>query len=132
MDARELRIGNYVYDDINNIVEIDHQDIGEEVYIFYKPIELTEEILLKCGFKKENLKPSNEHSEYFSIWIEDYKYSFSFAYFRNNWGFYHSYTDASEEEDNNRFDAISFGIKYLHQLQNLYFALTNEELNVQL
>ena len=32
----------------------------------------------------------------------------------------------------NNFKGLMNGIKYLHQLQNLYFALTNRELNIKL
>lgn len=67
------------------------------------PIKLTEEILLKCGFE---IKP-------------------------------YSYTNPHFIKGGFGFDAITFEIKingqhtnlkYLHQLQNIYFALTGEEL----
>jgi len=55
MKANELRIGNYAYDiDLNQEFEIQAIDIVElqaETIDFYKPIELTEEWLIKFGFK---------------------------------------------------------------------------------
>lgn len=68
-----------------------------------KPIPLTEEILLKCGYKlvRENHYGVLGHL----IWNIE-----------------------------NRFycDKNGVQIKYVHQLQNLYFALTNEELIINL
>lgn len=136
--SHELRIGNRVlvkpsyseydfeecYITPNHIKEIDN---GE---LLCESIILTEEWLIKFGFKPEPQSPSVLHSRYFSMCICDYKYSFSYAEFREDWGFYHSYTDAMTEEENNRFDCVSFGIKYVHQLQNLMFALTQEELQL--
>jgi hypothetical protein len=96
-----------------------------------KPIHLTDEWMIKFGFIAEDKRPSKDHGQYFSKPIYDYKYSFAYAHFRNDWGFYHSYTDAPNEEDNNKYDLISCDIKYVHQLQNLYFALTGEELEIK-
>jgi hypothetical protein len=132
MKANELRIGN-LYDH-NGEYKTVTPDVILEVWIaernWVKPIALTEEWLLKFGLKREDKSPTREHSQYFSKWVMDYKYSFAYAPFREDWGFYHSYTDASNDEDNNKFDFISCGIKHVHQLQNIYFALTGEELKL--
>lgn len=78
-----------------------------------KQIPLTEEWLLKLGFK---LYPSGSYcfdlfsvNEYLAI---DLKYNKGFAYIR---------TDE---------DSLKIKLKYVHQLQNLYFALTNLELEI--
>lgn len=133
MKANELRIGNLVLKYGSEILITPYDLINIELSLNeYEPIPLTEEWLLKFGFVEElDKKPSLKHGNYFSIWVMDYKYSFSYADFRKDWGFYHSYTDAGNENDNNRFDFISCGIKHVHQLQNLYFALTGEELQVK-
>ena len=161
MKANELRIGNYViYECTTHIVyelnnrsisswwvkdgkpkiEKIQKDVSGVLVLYpyfdmedeYDPIPLTEEWLWEFGFVKENIKPvSKNHGSFFSMYVDDYKYSFAYANFRDDWGFYHSYTDACDEKDNNKFDAISFGIKYVHQLQNLYFALTGEELKIK-
>jgi hypothetical protein len=137
MKSNELRIGNYYYDLDKEITQIEMlspflNDFKNrwEWLKYIEPIPLTEEWLFKLGFYKEEKKASKNHGFYFSKCIEDYKYSFAFADFRNDWGFYHSYTDAPNEEDNNKFDCITVGIKHVHQLQNLYFALTNNELEI--
>ena len=97
-----------------DITKLDWQDIkwcadeNENFNKVHKPIPLTDDWLLKFGFKKEDKTPSKEHGQYFSIWILDYKYSFAYAPFRED-----------------------CGIKYVHQLENLYFALTGTELELE-
>lgn len=142
MKANELRIGNYVkyvysekdFSIISGITyEVPHLDeiTGfEPLYDEIEPIPITEEWLLKFGFVKENKRETKHHSNFYSMCVYDYKYSFAYADFRNDWGFYHSYTDALNDSDNNKFDFISCGIKYVHQLQNLVFALSGKELEI--
>lgn len=77
------------------------------------PIPLTEEILLKCGFRREN-------------YISKKAWNISFGFY-NIWGIigdkFTLYLNGDETETE---------IKYLHQLQNLYFALTGTELEINL
>lgn len=142
MKANHLRIGNLIEQgeygvspitsyQLHNLKTKEQGGYAAEYYNNFKPIPLTEEWLLKFGFKKEEGTPTKNHGNYFSMWVMDYKYSFSYAPFREDWGFYHSYTDAPDPKEDNRFDFISCGIKYVHQLQNLYFALTGEELDIK-
>jgi hypothetical protein len=142
--ANELRIGNWyistkwqkpVRCELSDIVDIYDRNMGAEdkyapVEEVFQPLPLTEEWLLKFGFEKEDSTPSKGHGNYYSMGICDYKYSFAYAGFRKDWGFYNSYTDAADDKDNNRFDFISCGIQSVHQLQNLFFALTGEELTI--
>ena len=71
-----------------------------------KPIELTEEWLIKFGFKKMNYKLLNKIVFYSETW--DIEFSDNEFYMPD----------------------IGIVVKYVHQLQNLYFALTNEELSI--
>lgn len=125
MKASELRIGNYCYcqGEIREIFGISKDVIvqyliDEDAYYCgfdeTKPIELTEEILLKCGFKKE-------------VFTLNMSYSTVNPYFELT---RRHFSVSKVYEKNVRFWGNE--IKYLHQLQNLYFALTNEELNVKL
>lgn len=110
MNASELRIGNLLYSD-NVVVTIDGRSIfdfwsyGKE----YKPILLTEELLFRLGFEYERNtiggfeRWQTKTSKGRTIKILDKKFS---------WG----------------YDQYSDYILYVHQLQNLYFALTGEEL----
>lgn len=73
-----------------------------------KPIELTEEILLKCGFVRDG------NTDYYTCRKVGFTINLSgvIGYRTCIWTNEH--------------------IKHLHQLQNLYYALTNEELKINL
>jgi len=145
MDAKDLRIGNWVthefYDSFKTIFEVESindkginlsiQDDGKWGEIADRWIEpeyrfdllfgipVTEEHLFKFGFDKlENDIPT--YFKFFGSLIEDdYEYSFNI------------YVDS----ELNYFITV-FGrkiiIKYIHQLQNLYFELTEKELTIKL
>jgi len=107
----QLRIGNFVLDNfyINDLRKLTEISLEDFVAIShgcnsYQPIPLTEEILIKCGFqcKPKTLSIVNK-SGHCTIELS-----------RGNFTFKHKDGKAV--------------IKYLHQLQNLYFALTGEEL----
>ena len=101
MKAQDLRIGNLVLDNHKNIVEIRNGwEIDEGDYTF--PIPLTEEWLVKFGFEYSDLNGDS------GLWkIPPFQ-----IYGKYN-QFIYDY----------RLD-----VNYVHQLQNLYFALTYEEL----
>jgi hypothetical protein len=124
MKAIELRLGNW-YDN-NGIFKKVTPNTIEEVWVaertWCKPIPLTEEWLLKLGFSMDDA--------YLSMWINDYKYCFKYRDWAKNWAFYIEYTDSLHPKDENQKYPVSFDIKYVHQLQNLYFALTSEELTI--
>jgi len=118
MKATELRIGNLV--NCSDVVEqgvmlnvIDWQDLkwlseDEKGFnLVHKPIPLTEEKLLKFGFYK-NIDTELFEKDGFQIDISVIKCLFYLPEF-GDW-----YKE----------------LEYLHQLQNLYFALTNEELTL--
>ncbi len=103
MKAQELRIGNYLKKDV--VVKIDARrifDIWEETKE-YQPILLTEEWLLRFGFVSN---PYQDRYENKSIHVQCNKTR--------------GVTELWIENMPH--------IKYVHQLQNLYFALTGEEL----
>ena len=104
--ANELRIGN-LYNHNGEIREVTPSTI-EEVWnserSWVKPIQLTEEWLLKFSF---------EHREFSfdkgSFFLSKRKGKNEYLY----------------QAHTNRFQ-----VKYVHQLQNLYFSLTGRELTV--
>lgn len=134
MKASELRIGNYIMARSDNVIEqvlkIEKNKINACNYTYFEPIPLTEEWLIKFNFTKEDNKETVHHGNFFSKWIMDYKYCFAFAEFRKDWGFYQEYTDPIDLKEIGKKYFISCGIKHVHQLQNLYFALTGEELSL--
>ena len=115
MKANELRIGNYYYGDVlfpseynviiaNDLVELDSDPLDD----YYQPLPLTEEWLLKFGFYKSDNYGNDEYR------LDGY------SYFRGS--FYISDCDECGE---------SVEINFVHELQNLYFALTKQELTMK-
>lgn len=125
LKANELRVGNKImqhwdYDDVGpNSHEVIHTIEPYECMLLfekdiYSPIPLTPEILEKCGF--ENRSAST-----------DYLFSLGDIHIGGSQKrFLPSYWGESGLE------AYGNELKYLHQLQNIYFALTGEELQVNL
>ena len=122
MKANELRIGNLVegirIGKVKSIFithfQVDDFDgitLGNSLQLNFKPIPLTEEWLLKLGFKESLL------GVYFPYPYND----FELGYFGSVNGSKKGYVITS-------LVGKMEGIKYVHQLQNLYFALTGEEL----
>lgn len=118
IQANELRVGNWVIyngkayqiDTISPELPILDADFGVGVvdYNNIHGIELTPEILEKCGF---DIDLSNN-----KICLLDLV---SRCHYENGNISLHFYTSFIKQETN---------IYYLHQLQNLYFSLTNNEL----
>jgi len=117
MKAQELRLGNIIsrMHDINEPV-IEIVDMFTIDWInrnpnneTYKPIPLTEEWLLKFGFEKKGKRISKG---WFYLWDENGIVVFALAEMQDYTGCY-------------------LKIKYVHQLQNLYYALTGEELCIK-
>ena len=121
---QELRIGNYVFDIDGDVLQVGEiLDIGVKFkgtslssrYEKINPIPLTEEILLKFGFEKR------EHKSFFKG-----KELIYFTFTSNKYGFLIWNTIQNQWWVLGKI-SISQPI-YVHQLQNLYFALTNTEL----
>jgi hypothetical protein len=119
MKAQELRIGNW-YNQFGNYHQVNWETIKElanapEGQMWFKPIELTEEILLKCEgyFKNE-----------FGVGVM-YEPDYGNAFYLMKDG---SIQDCHYDTPISNYRHI----KHLHQLQNLYFALTGEELKITL
>lgn len=119
MKANELRIGNWVWNDVQNLpVKVDMQILNEQYYAdrgigqSWLPFPLTEEILLKCGFIKVRYE-KYAHNKLNKLRAFPHVMKEGFGIYMMG-----SYTLPH--------------IKYLHQLQNLYFELTGQELDIKL
>lgn len=123
MKANELRIGNLVLADLHEEKEILVESIcsinndvfnstnGEIPFSSLKPIPLTEEWLLKFGFEKVRYeKYSHEKLNKLRAYPHVMTNGFG-IYLMGSYSFPH--------------------IKHVHQLQNLYFALTGEEVTIK-
>ncbi len=128
MKASELRIGNLVDYNEGGIFKvigihefgIDCEDEIEIIYMEYEnfnPIPLTEEWLLNLGFK--------EYKDFgYKTGCFDYiKYGFSYLIDTKKIRIMH--------KGNNMSHILQNKVHYVHQLQNLYFALTGEELTIK-
>lgn len=137
LKCTDLRIGNYVNieGDVVKVKEIYEKSIhytcGEyESYAtedFIQPIELTEEVLVKIGFKKNKYDwwkyfPDRENE--ISILMTEKYTTIEYV------NLFHCPEDVTEV---NYGSTLEFPRRiYLHQLQNAYYCLTNEELEVEL
>ena len=134
MKANELRIGNYVKDmdyDYVTIAGIHPQstnelticindcDVGDRLFKDVEGIPLTEEWLLKFGFKVDNRFAVKQYridgDKYHSLNMVSHKINYWSPIIR---------CDSQKQV----FEL--YGINYIHQLQNLYFALTGTELKL--
>jgi len=102
MDNKELRIGNLVFDlEEKENTEVIQWTFESDYFTSLKPIPLTEEWLIKFGFVVAKTR-----------WRK-------------------GAVVLSKNDNGYLFKTTAINIKHLHQLQNLYFALTNEELTIK-
>lgn len=127
MDIKKLNIGcSYYVGEENkyNIITLTEKDF-ENIIIFktknrLKPIELTKDFLLKLGFVSDNIT----HKLKFN--------GLRFVLFQINAS--NNYNDSLVEFTvtlyQNKQQIEIARLKYVHQLQNLYFALTDKKLTL--
>lgn len=141
MEINELRVGNYVnYNGLNlevysfenryprsekrydNTVLLDLLFDGFITAILHevKGIPLTEEILLNCGFEKIN------HISGYIFYSFDRNYKREkFAYMPLDVYLNPNYAKIANF-------TVQQNVEYVHQLQNLFFAINGKELNINL
>ena len=99
--------------------------------IYISPIPITEEWLLKAGFEprteygvklKDFVDMSNIKYELLELKKSNFKFLFQTNFSKGTIPFFLGV---------NRMDSLPFNLEYVHQLQNLYFALTGEELTIK-
>jgi hypothetical protein len=122
MESKELRIGNLV--NYRGFPSMVGAISSNETYIYLdkgivnpkvediEPIPLTEEWLLKFGFEKVS-------------WSNDVRINLL-----NRWSLIYDF-DVNKLCVDSGLNANYLQIKYIHQLQNLYFTLTGEELTLK-
>lgn len=124
INAKELRIGNLFHygkrlAEVNVIYRTHFSceeyktriSFGNSIQQNFQPILLTEEWLLNFGFNKTNRIDSGEFKECYAI--------FSLAVMIRHNLFFIDWVGGNTQ------------MKYVHQLQNIYFALTEEELEIK-
>ena len=105
MDANELRIGNWV---LSTLLQKYPINTIQEGMPCPEPIPLTEEWLIDLGFEKVDVNLFEKRC--LTLFIEN-----------GTWKWFLG----------DRAYKLGTEIKYVHTLQNLYFALTGEELIVK-
>lgn len=131
LEVKQLKIGNHVFDKFRNRevlvwgIEANHDQIvvnyanGSGIYtVNLKDVEiipLTEEWLLKFGFKVDYMNLDVLICAYYGENPLTKDYVLELKNVGNGW-FYHN---------------GHFKIDFVHQLQNLYFALCGEELELK-
>ena len=124
MRAEELRIGNWIeYNQPTKKVYTTVQESTFSVNVekLFKPIPLTEEWLVRFGYRK------NSHGHYdmgFGL-MRVIKHNKNLHVYSNG------FRTWSNEDILGGFSWGKTRIGYVHQLQNLYFALTGEELKLK-
>ena len=108
MEAKDLRIGNWVCGMMTGNFQVEKTDFATFEAINCWGIPLSPEILIACGFNNSMGSKFWDYDRWFALEVEDNH--FLYDLFRNK----------------------QVEIYYLHQLQNLYFALTNTELTIKL
>jgi hypothetical protein len=127
MKATQFRIGNLVcWKDSGKEFEITLQSLYEGANLDWKPLPITKERLLSFGFKEVEIS----NGDFFLV-IQKNKEELI--------GEYQIWVDLGIENETNEI-TISLVCdsqwlitknKYIHQLQNLYFALTQKELKLR-
>ena len=116
--ANELRIGNWVKHMGLDVCLAGHGiALCADGELIYEPIHLTPEILEKAGFIFSNYIYKHKKTQHnFALHDENRlkPNQFLFMYAENHCAFW------------------AVDVEYLHQLQNLYFDVTKEELSIDL
>jgi hypothetical protein len=116
IEAKDLRIGNYCLREGKMHKMIAYDTLMASRGDAYEPIALTPEILEQCGFDDglyelfANTYLQLDRDNGYSVFIRQ---------------------DDTNTGGNFNFVLLKRGIKYLHQLQNLYWCLTGEELQLK-
>jgi hypothetical protein len=140
MKNTDLRIGNKLQKDNGEIFTVLRIDNTNDVLVEEQRglltldynlfgIPLTEDWLLKFGFEKTKVRGLYDNSFLMHNVLKSDLYfrpSYQGGYY---WGFITPDSITASEIEHEFYDAKP--VQYVHQLQNLYFALTGEELTLK-
>ncbi|MEA1849213.1 hypothetical protein U9K52_09840 [Chryseobacterium sp. MHB01] len=122
LKASDLRIGNII-EKYGKPITVD-LGILQKIQngsIVYKPIKLTEELLIKLGFDRENTS---------CLSLRLYDNSYLFAYQLDHKYFVSVCVEGIDIDDRSDEFDVKLDIVHLHKLQNFYFSFTSEELTL--
>lgn len=142
MELRDLSKGNYVLDRGGKLLLIDWFECGDKICMesilevngiqhkvhpyteliqFAKPIELSDEWYVRLGFEKDR----NGH--WWKGWVTGY-----LEFIEGGMGYYYPQVGQSPEMSFQKEQIVTLcRIKYVHELQNLWYWITREELKLK-
>jgi hypothetical protein len=138
MRSNELRIGNWVWNDVQkmpyqvdgNLIGLYHGREKAGVEVGLSPVLLTEEWLIKFGLYN-NLKLNYNKRQGVEYRFSKKKLgTYIIKRYYNN-SLYNMQFVYDDKHNNIPNEQIWVNIKHVHQLQNLYFALTGKELTIK-
>jgi hypothetical protein len=115
MKTNELRTGNYYLAFGVDLKQVETLT-KDKILIDFTPIQLTEEWLLNFGFYKCVL---------FDTFLYIRNTNFHISFYNN------IYQLNYKESPKSQWIPVCKDLKYIHQLQNLYFVLTGKELKLR-
>jgi len=138
LDAKDLRIGNLILVHNHYVATIERigKDIGVKTYgekisqidyielQYLTPIELTDEWLLRFGFEVDD-----DLGDQIYYQIPNQKNGYGICFDHDDIAFYKFYGNGGENVHTLIHDEEH--LQYVHQLQNLYYALTQTELTLK-
>jgi len=126
MKAKNFRIGNLLYNTEGKVDKVNMEalkyllEYGDTKMCQAKPIPLTKEWLDKFGFDDSEYKEGYTGVEFRTNLIMDFV--LTKPNFMGEWQNYYTY-----DLGQHRF----VGVHYVHELQNLFFAITTTELELK-
>jgi hypothetical protein len=115
---------------INNVILYNGEPLTVHSYDFAnldwskaEGIGLTGEILEKCGFVKHST------TKFIGWWSDEESVTDRYHF---NDRFYLDYRHDADVDRKFHYRPCSVNLQYIHQLQNLYYCLTGEEINLTL
>lgn len=132
MDKRELRIGNVVYDSLNQsydvVIGINNNDTVDFPFelnndiCFVDGIKISGEILKKLGFIQHN--PTEDY------YTKTYNDPLDIGYIKMSMFFANNRWTLSVILGEDSSMIMKKNIKYIHQIQNAFYLVTGQELEI--
>ena len=99
--------------------DVRNRETYAQLIRFIKPVELTEELFIKLGFELKG----------YAYDFDNENYEISVSLYLGKWQFYFR---KKSKKVTMQYESYVADKKYLHEYQNLYYVITDEELEVKL
>jgi len=129
MNLQELRIGNHVLDEDGYVVKVQKIEVNRFVSVSSENIEYPSNVygieIYEMLFEEH---PDFKKDSQGNYWINLQTHYLKFIYTKEYW--YPVYVQIPELSSEDEQQVGLKRIKYIHELQNLYFVLTGDELEL--